>query len=117
MQIVYTGPHPEVVVDELDQELVITAGQPTEIPDDLAARLLEQETWEPVDKAAVKVQKALDAQPDSLVNQKAAADAAQAEAGDASDSVTDGATGPENAPDSTSSGDNGTTTDDTKGAS
>lgn len=46
MLIVYNGPHPEVVVDELDQSTVIVAGQPVEIPDPLAARLLEQSTWE-----------------------------------------------------------------------
>ena len=45
MLIQYNGPHPEVVVDELDQEQVITAGEPVEIPDDLAARLIEQDTW------------------------------------------------------------------------
>jgi hypothetical protein len=45
MLLVYSGAHPEVVVDELDSELVIKAGEPTEIPDDLSARLLEQNTW------------------------------------------------------------------------
>ena len=45
MQLVYSGAHPEVVIDELDQDLVIKAGEPVEIPDDLAARLIEQSTW------------------------------------------------------------------------
>lgn len=44
MQIVYNGVHPEVVVDEFSQS-VIKAGEPVEMPDDLAARLLEQSTW------------------------------------------------------------------------
>ena len=44
MLIQYDGPHPEVVVDEFSQD-VIVGGTPTEIPDDLAARLLEQSTW------------------------------------------------------------------------
>jgi deoxycytidine triphosphate deaminase len=45
MLLIYSGPHPEVVVDELDQSTVIKAGEPVEIPNDLAARLLEQSTW------------------------------------------------------------------------
>lgn len=45
MLIRYDGPHPEIVVDELSQEITIKAGEPTEIPDELAARLLEQSTW------------------------------------------------------------------------
>lgn len=117
MQIVYNGAHPEVVVDELDQELVITAGQPVEIPDDLAARLLEQETWEPADKAAQKVQATIDAQPDSLASQNAAVAAAQAETDSPSDSAPVAATGPENAPQGTSSTDSGTVADATKGDS
>lgn len=55
MQIVYNGPHPEVVVDEFDPNQEIVAGQPVEIPDDLAARLLEQNTWS---KATAKQAKA-----------------------------------------------------------
>lgn len=57
MQLVYTGPHPEVVVDELNQEQVIVRGDATDIPDDLAVRLLMQDTWQeaqPV-KSAVTV--------------------------------------------------------------
>lgn len=45
MQIQYVGPHPEVVVDELDSEQVIIRGKTVDVPDDLAARLLEQNTW------------------------------------------------------------------------
>jgi hypothetical protein len=45
MLIQYNGAHPEVVVDELDSETAIKAGVPTEVPDELAARLLEQNTW------------------------------------------------------------------------
>lgn len=45
MQLVYNGPHPEVVIDELDSEQVIVRGKTVDIPDDLAARLLEQNTW------------------------------------------------------------------------
>ena len=61
MQLKYVGPHPEVVVDELDQEKVIAAGEPVEVPDDLAARLLEQNTWA---KVEAKVEaKAKPAQP------------------------------------------------------
>lgn len=45
MQLVYNGVHPEVVVDELDATKVIRAGEPVDIPDDLAARLLNQDTW------------------------------------------------------------------------
>ncbi len=52
MLVTYNGPHPEVVVDELDQEQVIKAGEPVEIPDPLAARLLEQSTWEQAPKPA-----------------------------------------------------------------
>lgn len=50
MLIQYDGAHPEVVVDELSQDIVIKAGVPTEIPDDLAARLLEQSTWSKASK-------------------------------------------------------------------
>jgi hypothetical protein len=57
MNIVYSGPHPEVVVDEFDNETVIVAGQPVDVPDDLAARLLEQNTWA---KATAKQAKAAD---------------------------------------------------------
>jgi len=45
MLVVYSGPFPEVVVDEYDQGTVITNGEPVDIPDDLAARLIEQSTW------------------------------------------------------------------------
>lgn len=53
MLIQYDGAHPEVVVDELSQDIVIKAGVPTEIPDDLAARLLEQSTWSKASKPSV----------------------------------------------------------------
>ncbi len=45
MQLIYNGPHPEFVVDDLDPGRVLKAGEPVEIPDELAARLLEQDTW------------------------------------------------------------------------
>lgn len=48
MLIQYDGPHPEVVVDAFNQNTVITRGEPVEIPDDLAASLLEQDTWNQV---------------------------------------------------------------------
>ena len=46
MLIKYVGPHPEVVVDEFNYDTVIVNGEPIDIPDDLAARLLEQDTWQ-----------------------------------------------------------------------
>jgi hypothetical protein len=46
MQVVYNGAHPEVVVDELSQEIVIKRGTPVDVPDDLGKRLIEQSTWE-----------------------------------------------------------------------
>lgn len=45
MLIVYSGPHPEVVVDDFSQNQVIKNGEPTDIPDDIAASLLNQATW------------------------------------------------------------------------
>lgn len=71
MQLVYNGPHPEVVVDAFDQSVVIVAGNPVEIPDDIAARLLEQNTWALVGETP---QQAAEREA------KAAADKAQAEA-------------------------------------
>jgi len=49
-QIVYSGPHIEVVVDELDPQKVIARGEPVDVPSDLAARLLEQDTWAAAEK-------------------------------------------------------------------
>lgn len=46
MRLVYSGPHPEVVVDELDSEQVIVRGEAVNVPDELGARLLEQDTWQ-----------------------------------------------------------------------
>lgn len=43
--LVYSGPHPEFVIDELDTEQVLKVGVPFDAPDDLAARLLEQNTF------------------------------------------------------------------------
>lgn len=68
MKLVYQGPHPEVVIDEFNPEQVITKGEPVELPDDLAARLLEQDTWDAADAKAEKVkakvdQKAADSAP------------------------------------------------------
>lgn len=45
MLVKYIGPHPEVVVDEFDQEQVIVNGEPVDVPDELAVRLLQQDTW------------------------------------------------------------------------
>lgn len=51
MKIVYTGPIDEVEVpyEEDGRPKVLTAArlQPVECPDELAASLLEQRTWEP----------------------------------------------------------------------
>jgi hypothetical protein len=54
MQLVYNGPHPEAVVDDVatGAEIDVVAGKPVEIPDELAARLLEQNTWAQVKTAA-----------------------------------------------------------------
>lgn len=69
MQVVYNGPHPEVVVDELDQDQVIRAGEPVDIPDDLATRLIEQDTWSeakpPAPKKETPAAKADDAKGNS----------------------------------------------------
>lgn len=59
MKLVYNGPHPEVVVDEYGEDVIVN-GQPVDLPDDLAARLLEQSTWEAADKDAKKTQKEID---------------------------------------------------------
>jgi hypothetical protein len=45
MQLIYSGAHPEVVVDELDSDQVIVRGEAVDVPDPLAVRLLEQDTW------------------------------------------------------------------------
>ena len=45
MQIVYSGAHPEVVIDALNTEQVIKRGVPVTVPDDLGASLIEQDTW------------------------------------------------------------------------
>lgn len=71
MLLVYNGAHPEVVVDELSQDVVIKAGEPTEIPDDLAARLLDQDTW---------TQAGGETPEQKAAREKAEADKAQAEA-------------------------------------
>ena len=61
MLIQYDGPHPSVVVDEFSPEQVIANGQPIEVPNDLAARLLEQSTWSAADKKSKTAQKQTDA--------------------------------------------------------
>lgn len=81
MKLVYNGPHPEVVVDEFSQDQVIVKGEPVELPDDLAARLLEQSTWDAADKDAKKAQKEID---------QAAADKAPNVPADADNATTEG---------------------------
>lgn len=83
MQLVYTGAHPEVVVDELDGETVIVNGEPVEIPDDLAARLLNQSTWSEVATTETAAQK-------KAREDKEAADAAEAKAKAEADAATKG---------------------------
>lgn len=96
MQLVYSGPHPEVVVDELNPEQVIVNGQPVEIPDDLAARLLNQDTWALVGETPAQ----------KAARDKAAADQAQAEADAAKASAELQAANAENAAtDTTTKGD------------
>lgn len=102
MQIVYNGPHPEVVVDEFDQETVIVAGQPVDIPDDLAARLLEQDTWHPADNAAQNIQAKIDADKAALAADLATA---AAQTTPSPDSGADAATAPQDAPQGTSGDD------------
>lgn len=58
MLIQYNGPHPEVVVDEFNSEQVIVNGQPVEIPEELAVRLLQQDTWGPGNGQTVVVPQA-----------------------------------------------------------
>lgn len=48
MQVVYSGAHPKVIVDELDTEQIIERGTPVDVPDDLGASLIEQDTWSQV---------------------------------------------------------------------
>ena len=43
MQITYVGPSPAVTIAETDQ--LATRGEPIDVADDLAARLLEQDVW------------------------------------------------------------------------
>lgn len=89
MRLIYSGPHPVVVVDELDPTQEIKAGEPVNVPDELGARLLEQDTWADASddtSAAGKAAAAAQAREDQ---EKAAADAA-AKAADASDNTTKG---------------------------
>lgn len=51
MQLMYLGAHPAVVVDEFDPNTVIVRGESVDIPDPLAARLLEQDTWTVAEKS------------------------------------------------------------------
>jgi len=43
MKVVYSGAHPEVFLAETDQD--IERGVPTDVPDEIAKRLIEQSTW------------------------------------------------------------------------
>lgn len=80
--LVYNGPHPEVVVDELNDEQVIVAGQPVDIPDALAARLLEQDTWAPNESPEQKKAREKQEQDDAAAAKaQAEADAAKAAQG------------------------------------
>lgn len=55
MKLVYAGPFDEVDVPDGDVKHTVRRGAATDIPDELAARLLEQDTWGPGDRAAEKV--------------------------------------------------------------
>lgn len=46
MKLIYGGPIDEVEVP--DAGIVAARGEPVEVPDDVAARLLEQDTWSEV---------------------------------------------------------------------
>lgn len=50
MKLIYGGPIDEVEVP--DAGIVATRGEPVEVPDDVAARLLEQDTWSKTGAAA-----------------------------------------------------------------
>lgn len=52
MQVVYSGAHPEVVVDAISTDQVITRGTPVTVPDDIGESLIEQDTWAKVDQPA-----------------------------------------------------------------
>lgn len=43
MKVVYNGAHPEVFLAEIDKD--IERGVPTDVPDEIGERLLEQSTW------------------------------------------------------------------------
>jgi hypothetical protein len=64
MKLIYSGAHPEVYVLDGDAEVpgleAVRQGEPVEVPDELAKNLLAQSTWEPADKAAEKVAKAVE---------------------------------------------------------
>lgn len=55
MKLVYNGAHDEVWVSDTGQD--VKRGEPTEIPDAIAQRLLEQSTWSEAKaaKAPVKI--------------------------------------------------------------
>lgn len=59
MQIVYTGPHSEgVTVAALGDGLVFQPGVPTECPDEVGERLLEQvDTWQAAPTKSAKTVK------------------------------------------------------------
>lgn len=84
MRLIYSGPHPEVVIDELDQEQVIVAGEPVNVPDELGARLLEQDTWADAPDDQSKVS------PTAKAAEKAKADAEAAKAAQDAENATKG---------------------------
>ncbi len=54
MQLIYIGAHPVVDVEEAGRLVLVGVkrGEPVNVPDDLASRLLEQDTWSEAKPAA-----------------------------------------------------------------
>lgn len=56
MKLVYSGAHPEVYVPEHEDECpalsCVRQGEPVEVPDHIAEKLIEQSVWNPVVVAA-----------------------------------------------------------------
>lgn len=77
MKVVYIGTHPEVVIDEYSQDATIVKGQPVELPDALAAKLLDQDTWQDATPSAAPVVPEVQTPeaPAPVENEAAAADA------------------------------------------
>lgn len=84
--LVYSGPHPEFVIDDLNPDLVLQAGVPFDAPDDLAVRLLQQNTYSEAGAPTGPTRDELNAQavaagvedPHKLPNKQAVVDAIDA---------------------------------------